>query len=197
MGIVNSAAVLDFDYTGSEAFPGKKESKPVNRTFLITIAAAAAAFSLQAQTAPLIGEAKQAYTGIKNNLMKAAEKMPEENYGFKPVAEIRSFGQEVAHVADAQIRNCSALNGDAKTPGAASKTAKADLVAALKESFAECDKAFDGTTEANAMEMTKGARPRTRIGVLIGNTTHDNEMYGAMAVYMRLKGIVPPSSEGR
>ena len=169
----------------------------MNRSTSITLAALAAALSLPAQTNPLIGEAKQAYTGIKNNLTKAAEKMPEENYGFKPVSEIRNFGQEVAHVADAQIRTCSALNGEAKTPNAASKTAKADLVAALKESFAECDKAFDGLNDANANEMTKGQRPRTRIGTLVGNTTHDNEMYGAMAVYMRLKGIVPPSSEGR
>jgi len=171
----------------------------VNRLFLLTITlAAAAALPLQAQGGnPLIAEAKQAYTGIKNNLTKMADKMPEENYSFKPTPEIRNFGQEVAHIADAQLRTCSGLNGEAKTPNAASKTSKADLVAALKESFAECDKAFDGTTDANAMEMTKGARPRTRIGTLTGNTTHDNEMYGAMAVYLRLKGIVPPSSEGR
>jgi hypothetical protein len=170
----------------------------VNRSILITLAAAAAVVSLQAQTGnPLLAEAKQAYTGVKNNLTKAADKMPEESYGFKPVSEIRNFGQEVAHVADAQLRTCSALNGEAKTPNAASKTSKADLVAALKESFAECDKAFDGTNDANAMEITKGPRPRTRIGVLVGNTTHDNEMYGAMAVYMRLKSIVPPSSEGK
>ena len=169
----------------------------MHRSFLLTLAATAAALSLQAQTSAAITEAKQTYTGIKNNLTKAAEKMPEENYSFKPVPEIRNFGQEVAHVADAQLRTCSGLNGEAKTPNAASKTSKADLVAALKESFAECDKAYDGLTEANAMEMTKGQRPRTRLGTLVGNTTHDNEMYGAMAVYLRLKGVVPPSSEGR
>ena len=169
----------------------------MNRLLTLTLAASAAV-SLQAQGGnPVLAEAKQAYTGIKNNLTKAADKMPEENYSFKPTPEIRNFGQEVAHVADPQLRTCSGLNGEAKTPNAASKTSKADLVAALKESFAECDKAFDGTTDANAMEMTKGARPRSRIGTLVGNTTHDNEMYGAMAVYLRLKGIVPPSSEGR
>ena len=70
-------------------------------------------------------------------------------------------------------------------------------MAALKESFAECDKAYDSLTDATAGEMTKAARPRTKLGTLVGNTAHDNEMYGAMAVYMRLKGIVPPSSEGR
>jgi len=170
----------------------------MNRLILTTLAAAAATLSLQAQTAgPLSTEVKAAYTGIKNNLTKAAEKMPEENYSFKPVPEIRNFGMEVAHVADAQLRTCSAFNGEPKTPSAASKTAKADLVAALKESFAECDKAYDSLTDATATEMVKGPRPRTRIGTLSGNVTHDNEMYGSMAVYMRLKGIVPPSSEPR
>ena len=169
----------------------------MHRSILITLAALGAALSLPAQTSSAIAEAKQAYGGIKNNLTKAADKMPEENYGFKPVAEIRNFGQEVAHVADAQLRTCSTLNGEAKTPNAGSKTSKADLVAALKESFAECDKSYDGLNEANAMEMTKGQRPRTRLGTLVGNTTHDNEMYGTAVAYLRLKGLVPPSSQGR
>ncbi|MFN7927855.1 MAG: hypothetical protein U0Y68_07895 [Blastocatellia bacterium] len=80
----------------------------------------------------------------------------------------------------------------------ASKTAKADLVAALKESFAICDKAFDALTDAKAGEMiTMGQRQRTRLGALVGTVSHSNEEYGYMAVYMRLKGVTPPSSEGR
>src|SRR5947208_457804 len=99
---------------GSES--DKQGDKSVHRSILITLAALGAALSLPAQTSSAIAEAKQAYAGIKNNLTKAADKMPEENYGFKPVAEIRNFGQEVAHVADAQLRTCSTLNGEAKTP---------------------------------------------------------------------------------
>ena len=77
-----------------------------------------------------------------------------------------------------------------------SKTAKADLVAALKASFDECDKAYDSLTDANASEMIKGPRgSRTKLGMLEGNITHDNEEYGYLAVYMRLKGQVPPSSD--
>ncbi len=83
-----------------------------------------------------------------------------------------------------------------KTGTAGTKTAKADLVAAMKESVAECDAAFEMLTDANAAEMIKTPRgQRTRLGALVGNTIHDNEEYGYMAVYMRLKGIVPPSSE--
>jgi uncharacterized damage-inducible protein DinB len=147
---------------------------------------------------PLSAELKQMYTGVKNNLTKMAEKMPEEHYSFKATAEIRTFGQLIGHVADSQARTCSALNGEPKALNASSKTTKADLVAALKESFAMCDKAVDGLTDAKAVEMvTMGNRQSTRVGALARTISHSNEEYGYMAVYMRLKGIVPPSSEGR
>ena len=168
----------------------------MNRYFLMMLAAACA---VQAQTAnPLSAEAKQAYTGIKNNLTKMAEKMPEEHYGFKPVPEIRTFGQLVAHVADAQGRTCAAVKGTTAPASAASKTSKTDLVEALKASFAACDAAFDSLTDAGAAEMIKTGRgQRSKLGALVGVTTHSNEEYGYMAVYLRLKGIVPPSSERR
>jgi hypothetical protein len=171
----------------------------MNTRFSLMLSGLLAAVTLPAQTAnPLSSEAKQAYTGIKNNLVKMAEKMPEENYSFKATPDIRSFGQLIGHVADSQLRNCSAVNGAAKTGTAGSKTSKADLVAALKESMAECDKAYDSLTDATAAEMIKTARgQRSKLGALVGNTTHDNEEYGYMSVYLRLKGVVPPSSEGK
>lgn len=152
-----------------------------------------------AQTAnPLSAEVKQMYNGVKNNLTKMAEKMPEEHYGFKATADVRTFGQLIGHVADSQARTCSALNGEQKAVNAASKTTKDDLVAAIKESFAICDKAVDSLTDAKAVEMvTMGNRQRSRIGALAGMISHSNEEYGYMAVYMRLKGVVPPSSEPR
>ncbi len=168
-------------------------------------AASAIAFAQAAPTAspaqsanPMSTELKQMYTGVKNNHIKMAEKMPEEHYGFKATAEIRTFGQLVAHVADSQARTCSAVNGEQKAVNAASKTTKADLVAALKESYAICDKAFDSLTDAKAGEMiSMGQRQRSKLGALAGTVSHSNEEYGYMAVYLRLKGIVPPSSEGR
>jgi len=186
---------------------------------LIALAVAVGAFALSAQVAapapaavqarlpqvaevaaagnPLMTEAKAAYTQIKNVLTAMAAKMPPEDYNFKPVPEIRSFGELVAHIADTQIGTCSALTGERKTGNAASKTAKADLVAALQASFDECDAAWSATTEANAFELTRGGRvPRSRLGTLINIiTVHDNEEYGYMSVYLRLRGIVPPSSE--
>jgi uncharacterized protein involved in copper resistance len=140
---------------------------------------------------------KATYARIKTNFQKAAEKMPEENYSFKPADGVETFGQRVAHIAN-QMATCSAINGQRKPSSAAGKTAKADLVAALSESFAECDKTFDALTDANAMEAVSAGRGmQPRINALYGVVVHANEVYGAMGVYMRVKGIVPPSSEGR
>ncbi|HWB82859.1 MAG TPA: DinB family protein [Bryobacteraceae bacterium] len=170
------------------------------RYFAVTlISVLAGASALQAQNAnPLSSEAQQAYNSIKRNLEGAAEAMPEADYDFKPTPEIRTFSALVAHVADAQTRTCSAVNGQAKQPDAASKKTKAELVAAFKASFDECDKAYGSLTDANATQMLPGrGGQRTKLGVLTGNTIHDNEEYGYMAVYLRLKGVTPPSSERR
>ena len=169
---------------------------------MMCVAAVAGALGLQAQPAttgnPMSTELKASYGRVKTNILKAAEKMPEENYRFKPTPDIRTFGALVAHVADSQTRACNALRGVAKEATAGQKTAKADIVAALKDSIADCDSAYDSLTDATAAEMVKmGQRQATRMGALAGTVAHDNEEYGYMAVYLRLKGVVPPSSEGR
>jgi hypothetical protein len=163
--------------------------------------AAFAAGSLYAQ--PATTEAailKQAYAAIKGNLTKAAEKMPEDQYGFKASPDIRTFGALIGHVADVQGRICAAAAGSAAPASAGEKNAKADLVAALNASFAVCDGVFDSLTDADAsktMSMGRGGA-RSEFATLwqfiIG---HSNEEYGYLSVYMRIKGVVPPSSEGR
>jgi len=141
---------------------------------------------------------KQQYNAVKNNILAAADKMSEADYSFQPTMPERNFGGWVAHVADAQMNSCSRIAGAPKQLGAASKTSKADLVAALKESFDACDAVYDGTTDANAGDAVQSfGGQTTRLGSLWGNVAHDQECYGTMAVYLRLKNIVPPSSEGR
>jgi hypothetical protein len=160
----------------------------------ITLAAGSA---LRAQdiTSSLIADQKAAYNNVKNNLLKTAEKMPEDAYSFKPTPEVQTFAQRIAHIAN-QVRTCSSVTGHAKQPDAASKTAKADLVAALKESFEACDAAWDSLNDKTAAEtITFRGGQRTKLSALISNTTHDVEMYGYLCVYMRLKGVVPPSSD--
>ncbi len=158
---------------------------------------------LQAQEAnPLSAEVKWMYGVIKSNLTMLAEKMPAENYSFRPTPDVETFARRVAHIADANMSVCTGLQGNRKSLGAASKTTKPELVAALKESFAACDAVFDALTDANAKETVSsrlgGPFPpdpmRTRLATLYNLVRHSNEMYGYMAVYLRLKGIVPPTS---
>src|SRR5579872_29857 len=155
------------------------------------------ASAVSAQNAPSMAAAvKHNYNQLKNLLTRAAEAMPEDGYSFQPTAPERNFGGWVAHVADSQMATCSGIAGDRKNLNAASKTTKADLTAALKESFDACDPVFDGLTDANAADPIPGFRgPQPRLTSLFGMLSHDNECYGSMAVYLRLKGIVPPSSD--
>lgn len=172
----------------------------MNRKSMWMLAAVAASPLFAQQPMTEVAIIKQAYAGIKSNLTKAAEKMPEDQYNFKASPDIRTFGALIAHVADVQGRICAAAGGGEAPPSAGDKTAKADLVAALNKSFEVCDAVFNSLTDEDAtktMSMGRGG-PRSKLGTLWQFViAHSNEEYGYLAVYMRLKGIVPPSSEGR
>jgi len=149
-------------------------------------------------TNPLIAHNKVIYRGVKAILLASAQKMPEESYGFKPTEAVRSFGQILGHVADAQYLFCSTALGE-KAPAhdvEKTKTSKADLQKALNDALAFCDARLNAMTDAKGAEMVDffgGKQPR--IAVFAFNTAHDFEHYGNLVTYMRLKGIVPPSSE--
>ncbi|MGH3627285.1 MAG: DinB family protein [Sciscionella sp.] len=161
------------------------------------------ACTLPAQsTNPLSGEVKFMYSTIKNNLTKMADRMPADKYSFRPTPDVETFARRLAHIADANMSVCSGLNGERKPLSAASKTSKAELVAALKTSFDYCDRVFDALTDATAVE-TVGSRlggpfppepTRSRLATLYNLVRHSNEMYGYMAVYLRLNGVTPPTS---
>lgn len=147
---------------------------------------------------PITASEKGFYGLVSGEVIAAAEKMPEENYSFKPTPDVRSFGQLVGHVADAQYLFCSTALGEADPVKAIekTKTSKADLVAALKEGVAYCNKAFASMTDAKGSQMVKMMNfDVAELSVLSINTAHADEHYGNMVTYLRLKGIVPPSSE--
>ena len=154
------------------------------------------------QPLTLTASLNRSYNGVKLNLTEEAAKMPEADYAFKPgpAAELRTFGQLFAHVANAQFGSCAVALGQANPNQGHNlevelKT-KAEFTKALADSFALCDKAFATLTDANAMEFIKqGQGEIARAAVLANTVIHDNEMYGTGAVYMRAKGLVPPSTE--
>jgi len=142
------------------------------------------------------------YAALKTNLIQSAEKMSEADYGFKPTNDIRSYGQLWGHVANAQFGQCSQAKGVANPiqgQNLEQKTTKAEFVKALADSFAFCDEAFSSLTDESAAEMLTGGRggPTARSVVLLGVIAHGNEMYGIGTVYLRLKGLVPPSTENQ
>jgi uncharacterized damage-inducible protein DinB len=147
---------------------------------------------------PLSAGAKMVYIITKTNVLKSAEEMPEENYSFKPVSTVRSFGELIGHVADAQYEFCGPVSGDgAKSPEIEkTKTSKADLIQGLKDAFAYCDKAYDGMTDAHAADTVNFfGRKAAKLTLLDFNSAHNDEHYGNIVTYLRIKGLVPPSSQ--
>jgi hypothetical protein len=165
---------------------------------------ATAAFSQQGggQKIGLATSLQRGYAGFKTNFIAAAEKMPESDYTFKPgsTPEVRMFSAVIAHIAQSQFGQCSALKGvpnpmQGKNLEQELKT-KAEVTKALADSFALCDDAFAAVTDANATEMVKqGMNEVTRAAALYGVIVHGNEMAGTAYVYLRSKNIVPPSTE--
>jgi len=150
---------------------------------------------------PLTASVKADYQTVRNFVVRAAEKMPADDYAFKPTPEVRSFAQQIAHIADDQYNLCAPAKGEARkaayTAIEDSLTIKADLITALKDAFAYCDGAYAMLTDASGSDPAVGKTGRTRFGMLNWDVWHTWEHYGNIVVYLRLKGLVPPSSERR
>ena len=166
---------------------------------LITLPILCQAQAQQPDVKTISGHAQSLEAMAQTNILKSAEKMPEANYSFKPTPDIRSYAELIGHVADASYMFCSSSLGE-KSPATSSaeKTlkTKAALVEALTASFAYCDKAFAALNDENAGQSVKFfGSERARVGVLSFQTAHLFEHYGNIITYLRLKNIVPPSSE--
>jgi len=147
---------------------------------------------------PMSAASKMMFQMVTNYLTRTAEKVDEALYSFKPTPEVRSFGQLIGHVAEDHYVFCSAALGE-KPPVEGiekSKTTKAELVKALADSVAYCGKAYSAMTDASGAEVLSFfGQKMPRLSILDFNVAHDYEHYGNLVTYMRLKGIVPPSSE--
>jgi hypothetical protein len=149
----------------------------------------------------LVEEARFQWSVVRNNLIKMAEKMPAEDYSFQPTPEIETFAQRVAHIARSNLNVCEGI-ARGQTPAPPVVTTKPELVALMKQASASCDAVFNSLNDTTALEKISsqfgGPFPpsptRTKLATLYNMLRHSNEVYGYMCVYLRLKGIVPPSS---
>jgi hypothetical protein len=172
----------------------------MTRNLVVLLAAFSCAGALTAQSGAnptIASEVRQNYQRTKDLILRAASKMPDDGYSLKPAAEVRTFAQVVGHISEAQAMICGGIAA-MPTRVDTTKTAKADVIVELTKSFAVCDRAYEQINDANISQIGgAGFMGGTLTGRLYSNLIHDNEMYGTMVVYLRIKGIVPPSSEGR
>jgi uncharacterized damage-inducible protein DinB len=162
----------------------------------------------QSAANPLSTWLRGAYMGNRNNIVRSADKMPEEFYGLRPgpQTEVRTFGQQVGHIANYNFLWCSQAKEE-KNPNAGHDneklTSKAEFMKALNDSFAYCDAVYNSLTDASGLEtvdITQESGRQTknlRMALLIMNYGHNNEIYGNIVTYLRMKSIVPASSEPR
>jgi len=149
---------------------------------------------------PLVTVSKNIYAISKNDILGSVDKIPDAMWSFQPTKDVRTVGQLFAHIADAQYEFCGVAAEGKSVAKNIEKTltTKAEIVPALKEAFAYCDAAYAKMTDANAAEMAGfGGMRITKLGAMDFNTAHTMEHYGNLVTYMRIKGIVPPSSTPR
>ena len=184
------------------------------------LAAASLSVSLSAQTPPvqqpaqpppplpgLVTEVKNAYTAVQNNIVKSVEQFPADKLTWQPTPAVRSWARLVGHITDDNNNACWALAGEPQAPARvdsadtqdspANKLSKDDLLKGLKASVERCNTAFAAVNETNMAERNGPASRRSKLFSLIYNTSHTNEHYGNLTTYMRLNGLVPPSSAPR
>jgi uncharacterized damage-inducible protein DinB len=164
----------------------------------LALALADVAASWGQQSNPLSTDVRKDYMAVRDYFIRAAEQMPAPDYGFKPSPAVRSFGQQVAHVADDQYNLCAPARGETRKAAYReienTLSTKAELVAALKAAFAYCDGAYDALTDVSGAEVATSGNGKTRFAMLNWNLWHTWEHYGNIVVYLRIKGLVPPSS---
>jgi hypothetical protein len=155
---------------------------------------------------PLASVIQKAFDVNANYLMMAARMMPESAYGFRPTPDLRTFGEQINHATAAQYSFCNQAGVPPgverrPAPGLRQVTAKAEIVKALDDSVAYCDRVLAAASEAWLMEIapklggaSSGLIEGIRAHAFMYNNVHDAEDYGTLTVYLRLQGLVPPSS---
>ena len=160
------------------------------------------AFFTDALSPSMAAIVKAMHATIRRDLAEAAASMPAEEYAFKATPQVRSFAELVGHVVNANFFFCSQAKGE-RSPATTNYEKAADkaaLVKGLTDALAYCDGVVSGITDASFSDLVTLTGPggtstqSPRGAVLMFNTTHNNEHYGNIVVYMRLKGHVPPST---
>ncbi len=146
---------------------------------------------------PAAGALEMLWSGMTGYITQVAEETAEADYAWRPTEGVRSIGEMIGHIAGAQYLICAAALGDPpRDEDAVERSAKtkAALVEALKASTEYCARAYRQSDEALRGETTLFGQKGSRYYALGMNATHNGEHYGNLVTYLRLRGVVPPSS---
>jgi uncharacterized damage-inducible protein DinB len=154
-----------------------------------------------AQTASVRDGALQDWMRLKDTMLKIAEAMPEDKFGYRSTPPQRSFGEQILHVAEANVNQMGRLGSTAVAPPINMKaTTKADILKALGDSFDFGTAALKEQTDetivraATSTSFDRFMGPSTKVRVAYYVMGHTWDVYGQMVVYVRLNGITPPAS---
>jgi uncharacterized damage-inducible protein DinB len=157
---------------------------------------------LHAQPASMRGGALQDWTRQKDTMMKIADAMPEEKFGFRATPAERTWGEQILHVAEANVVQMGRLGSNAMPPVINMKaTLKSEILKALADSFDFGTAALNEQTDQSMLLTAQNTRfdrfmgPSTKARVVYYVIGHTWDIYGQMAVYLRLNGITPPASQ--
>src|ERR1039457_811043 len=168
--------------------------------FAAGLSLAGPASAQDAPANPLVAVSRTIFNISKGDVLGSAAKIPDELWSFQPTKEVRTVAQLFAHVADGQYEFCGVVAEGKSVSKDIEKTlkTKAEILPALKDAFAYCDAAYAKMTDADAAVLVSFFNMKiTKLGAMDFNTAHNMEHYGNLVTYMRIKGIVPPSSEPR
>lgn len=165
----------------------------------LTIAAALFGTIPAARAATLKEELLRDWVEMKDTMMKITAAMPEDRFGFKSTPPQRNFGEQAMHVATSNLIGLGTLRARATAPAInRNATSKADILKALSDSFDYGTEVINEQTDQSLMETIEAVRylgPSSRARQLWFLIGHAWDLYGQMAVYLRLNGVIPPASQ--
>jgi uncharacterized damage-inducible protein DinB len=154
-----------------------------------------------AQSVSLQRDLLDDWASQKTTMLKISDAMPADKYGYKSTPAQRNFGEQVLHVAEANVIQMGRLGAKAAAPAINMKeTAKSAILKALSDSFDYGTAVIGEQTDQTLLQPAGTSRfaffgPSTRARVAYFVIGHTWDIYGQMAVYLRLNGIVPPASQ--
>ena len=172
---------------------------PLTVVMLLNMVSLAGAQEPAKTANPVGASTRPLYDRIKDYLVRSADRMPEEHFGFQPTPDVRTYAQLLGHIITSQYMFCSdALGEKNPAPGDFEKThtTKTALAEAVRASFKYCDRAYElSDSELTTPRSFPKGRQSRPLELLILNIAHNNEHYGNIVTYLRIKGLVPPSSQ--